>query len=356
MHRGVVTANGRVDSSKVITDPAALQTITSDDGLHLENFEPGNFEWWYFDIIDPATGCILKIVAHLGTDPLRRKCFPQIALSVKTPAGKRTFAQPCQLDAFDAARDACHVKIGEQFHCYLENSDYHIRVAIPAFTGEFTFVRLRPGWKPLGDEVAIERRKRRAVFGWVIPVPRAVVTGTFHIEGRTYHLNNASGYHDHNFWKVNQTNRLFIDDIISRWYWGRFSAGDYTILFMNTHFRYNRLTSLYIAADKDLIHSSNNIAQFHIAQQKMDNALNCPYPVKSIISVLHAPETLRFTLTTQEVIDRKDLLAGVNPIISYLIKSLIARPAYIGLEVACDLVHADQHIHGTGVLEFMFFR
>ena len=52
MHQGVVQENGIVDKSQVITDPTALKTKASDDGLHLDNFNTGNFEWWYLKEID----------------------------------------------------------------------------------------------------------------------------------------------------------------------------------------------------------------------------------------------------------------------------------------------------------------
>ena len=356
MHQGVVRKNGIVDNSQVITDPVALQIKAADDGLHLDNFNPGNFEWWYFDIIEPETDCILKIVAHIGTDPLRRKFFSQIALSVKTRTIKKALSQLCQLDEFNAAHDKCNVKMTEQFHCYIKDGDYYIQLDIPGFSGEFTFTSQLPGWKPLGNEITIEKRKRSAAFGWIIPVPVATVNGTYILNGHKYNLKNASGYHDHNFWKVGQTNKLFIDDVISKWYWGRFTAADHTLIFMNTHFKDNQITSLYISDGKKLIHSSNNAVKFHIEQQKMEQELNCSYPIKSVIRSIDSPETLTLVIDTKEVIDRKDLLSGVNPILSWLIKTLVSRPAYIGLEAECYLTHAGQNIRGTGIIELMLFR
>ncbi len=350
MHQGIVKDNGIVDTSRVITDLAALQTVASDDGLHLDNFHPGNFEWWYFDIMDEETGCILKIVAHLGTDPLRRKFFPQIAISVKVTADNTAFAQLCQLDELNASRDECNVKIAQKLHCYGKNKAYHLWVDIPGFSGEFTFTRQLSGWKPLGDAIPIELRKRRAVFGWIIPVPKAAVTGDFNFKGRKYQLKNASGYHDHNFWKVGTTRKLFIDDVISKWYWGRFEAGDYTIIFMNTHFRNNQISSFYMATGKELIHSSNNQVQVQIVEQRLDRKLKCSYPLKSVIRSLTEPRTFHLVLKTREVLDRKDLLAGVNPFLSYLIKKLVSRPVYLGLDAACDLTKNDQNIRGKAFL------
>ena len=50
------------------------------DGYLLGSERTGNFEWWYFDCRDPANKCTLKIVIHLGSDPLRKSFFPTLAL------------------------------------------------------------------------------------------------------------------------------------------------------------------------------------------------------------------------------------------------------------------------------------
>jgi hypothetical protein len=356
MHQGVIKKNGIVDKSQVIKDASVLQTKAADDGLHLNNFEVGNFEWWYFDIIDPETNCVLKIVIHLGTDPLRRLFFPQIAVSVKTPADKLAVSKIFNLNEFTAAHDRCNIKIAEKFRCYVEKNDYFIWVDMPEFSGEFSFESSLLGWKPLGNEITLERNKRSAAFGWIIPVPKATVNGNFIFKGKKYYLKNANGYHDHNFWKVEPTKKLFIDTVISKWYWGRFQAGDYTIIFMNTQFRNNQISSLYFSDGNKLLHSSNNFLQFFIKSQKMNRELKCLYPDKSIIKLSEEPETLNLVLRTKEVIDRRDLLTGVNPILRLLIKTLVSKPAYIGLMAECNLTHGNQNISGMGIFETMIFR
>jgi hypothetical protein len=355
-HQGVVKDNGFVDNKEIITDPETFQTRASDDGMHLDNFTTGNFEWWYFDIIDPQTDCILKIVAHLGTDPLRRKFFPQIAISLKTPDLKHSIIQICPLEEFDAANDECNVKIAGKFHCYVKKNDYHVWLDIPDLQGELTFLSQLPSWKPLGNEININRNSRSAAFGWIISVPKAIVNGIFIFKGKKYNVQNASGYHDHNFWKVGLTKKLFIDVVISKWFWGRFTAGSYTIIFMNTHIRNNQITSLYISARKKLIHSSNNATQFHINRQKMEPELKCLYPMKLTIKSSTGREIIRLVMKTREIIDRKDLLAEVNPVLRFLIQSLLSRPAYIGVEAECHLIHDNQNIHGFGIIESMLFR
>jgi hypothetical protein len=356
MHQGIVQKNGIVDTSRFLKDNQVTQVNASNDGLHLDNFSPGNFEWWYFDISDQETDSILKIVVHLGTDPLRRHFFPQIALSINMPAIKKTITLSCKLEEFTAARETCDLKFADKFHCFVKDKDYYIRIDIPGFKGEFTFHKQLPGWKPLGSKLIFEQKKRMAAFGWIIPLPRATVTGTYAINGQEYELIDARGYHDHNFWSVDPQQKLHIDSVISGWYWGRFFATDHTVIFMKTNFRNNQLRSLYISDSKHLIHSSNNMIQFRIDQHTVNDQLKYNYPSKATITSLHKPAGYHLTLTTKEVIDTKDLLSGVNPLIAYVIKTFLSKPYYLSLKTDCHLAYQDHTIRASGILEKMVFR
>lgn len=75
------------------TDPLAFNVSPPDDGFHLSNPEIGDFEWWYFDVYDPEINCTLKVIAHLGTDPLRKKFYPQLVISISSPTEKQKFVK-----------------------------------------------------------------------------------------------------------------------------------------------------------------------------------------------------------------------------------------------------------------------
>jgi hypothetical protein len=90
-HIGKALVNGAVDLSQVIMDSKELTLLPEDDGLQIVDYVKGDFEWWYFDINDHFSGCFLKIVLHVGTDPLRTRVFPQIAISVNTPEKRESF-------------------------------------------------------------------------------------------------------------------------------------------------------------------------------------------------------------------------------------------------------------------------
>ena len=57
-----------------------------------------------------------------------------------------------------------------------------------------------------------------------------------------------------------------------------------------------------------------------------------------------------------KISDHKDLLEGVNPFIAWLIKRLIAKPAYHGMMTKVNLKVNDYNQEGFGNVESMVFR
>lgn len=360
IHRGVVKANGVVDTSELITDTSRLKVLPSDDGYHLITPEAGNFEWWYFDVIDLEMDCTLKIIAHLGTDPLRRRFFPQLAVSVKTPTKKQSLIKPYSLEDFNASTDFCDVKLKNEFHAFVEPGDksnlYHLSVSINEFSADLTFIGEIEGWKPLGDGVRIEIAGKKGTYSWIVPVPKARVVGWFWLGNEKYKLEKAVGYHDHNYWEADGNKKLFIDDAISKWYWGRTVAKDYTIIFMDTYLRRHAIKSIMIAKGDKIIHSSNNLIEVLVDEFKDDDDLKTSYPAKLTIRSLDEDNPFQMILTAKEVIDKRDLLEGTNPAIKWLIKLLLAKPAYYGILAASTVNIAGAQIKGAAIYELMSFR
>jgi hypothetical protein len=155
----VVRLNGLVDTSQSISDASLLAVRPADDALQLTSLEVGNFEWWYFDVIDAHNGYVLKFVAHLGTDPLRTHCYPTVAVVASTPHAKKTVRQAFVVKDLRAAREYCDVKINDALHIWIapdgDVQTYHLTVRLPGFSATLRFRGLMAGWKPLGD--AMER-------------------------------------------------------------------------------------------------------------------------------------------------------------------------------------------------------
>jgi len=359
-HKGIVGINGSVDVSQSITDPARLTVSPADDSFLLQDPECGDFEWWYFDIIDPVSGCILKLIAHLGTNPLRRRFFPQVAVSLRTPNRRQSFIRSYLLGDFHASRNVCDVGVKDEFHAVAGSSAgddrYHISVDIQGFRAEADFISEIEGWKPLGNAVTIARGKKQGVFSWIIPVPKATVVGEFWLGRERYELNGALGYHDHNYWKAVGKKKLFMDDAISQWYWGRFLSKDYTAIFMDTHLKPHPIKSLMIAKRDNIIHSSNNLIEVFAEKLSKDGELQTFYPSTISVQSLDQETFFQMTLQSKELIDKRDLLEGVNPLLKRLIKAFISRPAYYGILADSAIKIADKPMRGTALYEYMSFR
>jgi hypothetical protein len=358
-HKGTMTENGNVDTGKTISDAATLKLMLKDDRFHLHEPVTGNFEWWYFDIIDRTSEYKLKIVAHIGTDPLRNKVYPQLALSITASGSGKAVILPYSWNDFSGSDEFCHILLKNDFEAWVEyNSqiEYYVKVNVPFFSCNLHFIGQIEGWKPLGNDITMSRGSKTGKFAWIIPVPKASVSGEFIYEGKSHQVMNATGYHDHNFWSVNRNKPLFIDDAIRRWYWGKCYCEDYTIIFMDTYFRTNRLRSLMIAKEDEIIHSSNNLVDISEAVTEKDNTLKATYPSQLSIQLNDKNWQMDLQMYFNQMIDKRDLLEEIHLVPKWIIKSFIARPVYFGIYSDAVLTLENKKINGFGNYEVMAFR
>lgn len=358
-HRGILRTNGFVDTSES-TDLTRLMITPSDDGFHLGRPEIGDFEWWYFDLFDTVKECVLKVVAHIGTDPLRRTVFPQLAVSFRAPFEARAFQRRYAMDDLRASEDHCDVRLGEDCHIRVAPSGnraaYRLEVKTPDFGAGLVFTPEIPGWNPLGGMVEIARKTLGGTFSWIIPVPRARVKGGFRFGDETYLIEDALGYHDHNYWRVNRNSKLFMDDIITGWYWGRFLGTDHTVIFMATRFKTHSIRSLMISRDKRIVSSSNNLMEILVDELRKDEQLKVPYPSKVLVRSLDRDNPFSMTIHFREIVEKKDLLEGLPGIARWLIKGFVAKPVYFGLLGEARIRGAYGETSGPAVYEMMLFR
>jgi hypothetical protein len=333
--------------------------IPEDDGLHIVDFNIGDFEWWYFDIADQVSGCFVKIVFHIGTDPLRTRIFPQLAISMNTPTISESFIRKFRINELKSDTKKCDIAIGDEIKFQILHdipTEYLIQINLPEFRCNLSFKGEIPGWKPLGSEIHQQKGKRKSAFSWVIPCPRAIVDGDFNYKGTRIELHNSVGYHDHNFIRVDKTHPLFMDEIINKWYWGKAYTGTFTIIFMDIFGKSSRTSSLMIAEKDAIIHSSNNLVETSVLDKKFDNILRANFA--SSIKIKSLDRTFNFDMTYQfeKMLDRRDLLSGVNPLLMWLIKKLIAKPVYHGIHARVIVNYGGLTQEGYGNYECMIFR
>ena len=357
------THQGKALDNKVLvqapTDATKLTIQPEDDGLHIVDYRKGDFEWWYFDIIDQAADCFLQIVMHIGTGPLRTRIFPRLAILVVTPERSISISHPVSFSELEADTLKCNISVKDEIIIRAEFNDpaeYFIKLDVPRFKCNLQFKGDIEGWKPLGNEIQCQIGKRKGAFSWMVPIPRARVEGSFSVENNNYIIPNGIGYHDHNYVRVDHSHPLYLDDLVTKWLWGKCYAGKFTVVFMDTHFRTDRILSLMVAENSSIIYSANNLMDCSVASSAHDNLLGTKYPAVIIIRSIDDQFHFQAAFECVRILDRKDLLEGVNRVFKYLIKKMVAKPVYHAIHANIKLKIKDSNLEGFGNFESMVFR
>jgi hypothetical protein len=310
-------------------------------------------------VVDIKNKILLKVVVHVGTDPLKTRIFPQLALSIGLPGENDYLTRRYTLSDLTASAGDCRIQIKNELEIKAEHyrqTAYFIMVNLTEFSAELHFVSEIKGWKPAGNRISYHRSGRAADFMWIIPSPKARVRGYFTYHGLRHDLENVIGYHDHNYFLVNRKRPLHLDQTVKKWYWGKCYCGDYTLIFMDTCFVTTRLRSLFVARKNEIIHSSNNLAELKTEDSRYDVMLGAVYPSSLSVCLEDGAVSLKVSLESSEIIDRKDLLERVPSLLKWMIKKLIAKPVYLGLSAKASLEIDGKIIEGIGNYEYMAFR
>ncbi|MFE7224698.1 hypothetical protein ACFU7D_07935 [Nocardioides sp. NPDC057577] len=182
------------------------------------------FEHWYFDArLDTGHTVVVFLQKRRPEEPPGSK--PVVEVVVYHPDGtRRQVIKHYPHMAFEASAEQCRARVGHNI-AELVGADplpaHRVRVAEDGIEFDLTFTNRTPSWMPgqgwtkYGDS---------DFFGWVVPGPRAVVTGTVVLDGETIEAHGI-GYHDHN-WGVGNMPR-----IIDRWHWGRLYTEDLSLVY-----------------------------------------------------------------------------------------------------------------------------
>ena len=334
IHKGVIKTNGLVDTSRVITDRAKLAVRPLDEGQHAD-FTIGNFDIWYFDVIDSNNKCSIMIQFYFDTGPLRKNLRRYVTIFTHTREfGIQNKVKAYSSEEFNASREYCDVMIGENrvYAEYPPDGDlpiYHLHTKIEELKVDLTFRPELEGWKPWGDKIRFRDKEDEGAFSWLVPVPKARVNGTLVIGDRKYEIKEAFGYYDRNYWNKNE---LFVDDVITSIEWGRFISEEYTIVFGSLQFRpwlkQPPIRSLLIVKDNEIIHSSNNLVKIIQSEFEEDKVTATKYPTKIIVESIQADiPFISMEFRVNEMIEKKDYLDGLDSFTRLLIRRIFGKPA-----------------------------
>jgi hypothetical protein len=208
---------------------AAADASRRDDAYHVAQFADGQHdanyaEWWYFNLSDAAQGLDFAFT-YAVLDPANLTGFGLSSVTAigYTPAGHFTETAVYPTTAFHASSEQADVLIAGgsplSWNSVQVLSDDAYRTIGAIHEGHdiswnLLYVRRDRAWLGLD-------REHVGVFpweqmSWLQYMPAAFVTGELLIDGHSYHVTNARGYHDHNWGE-------WIPFTVT-WNWAQFTA------------------------------------------------------------------------------------------------------------------------------------
>ena len=227
-------------------DPPPSKVGPSDDGYHFSQYCSGPadewyLEWWYFNFRDPATG-LAGILMFEVLNPENKLGLGRAGTSliVFSKEGKPLVVQDLfPIAEFSAAVEKAQVRIGSGNSVDALDDDTH-HVVLTADNGkarlDLTYTRTAPGAFMSKD---MSGRWSWETASWLAYSPQARVRGTVTLEGRTFTLEDALGYHDHNWGKWLLPARTFV--------WAAFADPQ-----RDVHFNYG-LSRLFSPGNRSLL-------------------------------------------------------------------------------------------------------
>lgn len=197
------------------TGAPGLRTATpADDGAHPG--EGDRTEWWFVSATDPERG--FSVAAALGSTFPGNP--PATVVFLYLPGGAvHTLAAARALDG-PPATDRADVRLGPDRLWSPRPGVTRVRIDMPtgislfggspgAVSLDLTLRATNPGFTagplalPEGQDLS-----------WTVGAPAARVDGVVRVDGRTYRLDGARGYHDHNYGEFD-----LADDAHGGWDW-----------------------------------------------------------------------------------------------------------------------------------------
>jgi hypothetical protein len=293
----------------------------------------GTFEHWYFDArLDDGH----IVVGFLQTSELITK-RPGVELHVYRPDGTRLeIRKPYPKAACRASDERCDVRVGHNFAHVVEDPDgglpkHVVHLEEDGIRFDLAFQSTVEPWQPGGGRTTFGPKD---FFAWVVPAPRADVTGTVTIEGQTMEV-HGTGYHDHN-WGIG-----FMPRIVGRWYWGRIYAEDFTLVYATIGLNEKRfgpeswITPLMLAHGEKVVLSTGEVTM-DVGRPVFNTAADNSYP--ATLGLTAPGVSLRLDVKriihAHSFLDDIPLLGKprVKPLVKPAINRLAGHPGYFRFE------------------------
>jgi hypothetical protein len=316
------------------------------------------YEWWYFDAsFDNGYSAVAIIWPMNYAKPWRRQCTLQ--LSIYTPDGDSTkhyIFPPSRL--FDASFERCDARIGDG-HVRGEHPRYEVRMRVGDDAVDLVFEAETPGWKP-GTAVNYLPVPRYKSMGWLVPVPRARVSGSIVFRGREIPV-SGHGYHDHNWGET------LITHYVDNWHWGHIVCGEISLIWsditMAKSLGCEHIYMFLLGRGDRLAYES---AELRVAYSDWyeDSLYLHPYPRRVEVAFGRQGDVShgRVIMLVQSVVETQNLLdmVGVPARAQPLIHKAFGKPYYFrwrsNVEGFVEIEGERFPLGGTTIHEQMLFR
>lgn len=194
---------GRFDPPRRASGPITL----ADDAYHFKDYasSAGAFwytEWWYFNFHDPVSG--IDGMFTLAVVNPGDKYFLSLAnLTAAVYVPGETKADPVieyhPLSEWSAAYDKADVRLGANHIEALGPTTYRVTAATLDGGIDYDLVYEQADQPQLLADAVHGDKEPWEISSWLAYMPSARVSGTVRYRGKTYRLENAIGYHDHDW-------------------------------------------------------------------------------------------------------------------------------------------------------------
>jgi hypothetical protein len=318
-----------------------LTVVTEQDNALHPSDSKWAFEHWYFDAhLDTGHVVVAFLQKRRPEEPPGSR--PVVELIVYYPDGtRRQVTQHHPKGDFSASAERCEVRIGES-HAHSDYSGelpvHQVHAVEEDLVFDLTFTNETPSWMP-GSGLS---HLGANTFGWVVPGPRARVTGAVTIDGERLEV-TGRGYHDHN-WGVGNMPR-----VIERWHWGRLYTDDFSLLYATVksqkRFGFHESRPLMLAEGGDILLSTGEVTLTEGPMLHSDVA-HRDYPQWLRLQVepnVDDPDPIGvdLRLDVRRVIHAHDLLDDVPVVrsrpVKPLVRLLVGHPGYFRFDSEFEL-------------------
>lgn len=319
---------------------------------------PFPYEWWYFDAVMESGHSVVAIIWSTNySKPWRRQCT--IQLSIYQPDGEniKHYVFP-PASRFKSSASRCDLCAGSSYVRGVHPT-YEVHVEVEGDSVDLLFEAETPGWMP-GSAVNHLPCPRYKTMGWLVPVPRARVTGSITVRGVTLEV-SGHGYHDHNWGEA------LIVHFVDNWHWGHLVQGELGIIWadirMCKELDFDRSSMFLLSEGDSLIYESAGISVAYGGWTEDPSHL-LPYPRVIDLSFGGTDESAEgeLTMRVNEIVETQDLLemTGLPPLVRRMVHRYRARPYYFrwrsSVEGRVRVRGSSTRLAGETIHEQMIFR